>query len=290
MERPQPSDIRTGVYICHCGSNIAGTVQVSRLSNFAGLLPGVAVARDYKYMCSSTGQEMIKEDIRQRGVNRVVVAACSPRMHEMTFRQVLVEGGLNPYLLAVANIREHCSWIVTDSAEGTEAAKRLIRAAVARVAWQAPLEERQVPVRPSCLVVGGGIAGIQAALSIAQAGYQVYLVERSPSIGGRMAQLDKTFPTLDCSACILTPKMVAVARQKNIRLLTNSEVVEVAGSAGNFHVKIRRNPRYVDESKCTGCGTCWSVCPTQRFPADKLVVKGGRVIGSGADDRRGENG
>lgn len=281
----QPHDIRTGVYICHCGSNIAGTVQVDKLSGFASTLPGVAVARDYKYMCSSTGQEMIKEDIRDRGINRVVVAACSPRMHEMTFRQVLREAGLNPYLLAVANVREHCSWIVADSAQGTEAAKHLIRAAIARVGWQRPLEDRQVPVHPACLVVGGGIAGIQAALSIAQAGYQVYLVERSPSIGGRMAQLDKTFPTLDCSACILTPKMVAVARQKNVRLLTNSEVVEVAGYAGNFHVRIRRNPRYVDESKCTGCGTCWSVCPTRRFPEQKTVVKDGRVIGGAADDR-----
>ena len=270
--------LRIGVYICHCGSNIAGTIDVKALADFSATLNGVAVARDYKYMCSSTGQEMIRQDIREKGLNRVVVGACSPRMHENTFRGVLAEAGLNPYLLAIANLREQCSWITHDRAIGTEAAKHLLRAAVYRVAWHEPLEERQVSVHPTCLVVGGGIAGIQAALSVAQAGYKVYLIEKSPSIGGRMAQLDKTFPTLDCSACILTPKMVAVARDKNIELLTNSEVVEVAGYAGNFKVKVRRRARYVDEEKCTGCGSCWEACLAKRIPTRKVIRKGSLLI------------
>ena len=188
---------RVGVYICHCGSNIAGTVDVFDASGYAATLPNVVVAREYKYMCSSTGQEMIKHDIQELGLNRVVVASCSPRMHEPTFRAVLAEAGLNPYLLTMANIREHCSWITHEKAVGTDKAKTLISGAVHRVACQEPLEERQVPVKPVSLVVGGGIAGIQAALSIAEAGYHVYLVEKETSIGGHMAQLDKTFPTLD---------------------------------------------------------------------------------------------
>jgi len=257
------SSPRIGVYICHCGSNIAGTVEVASLAEYASGLPGVVVARDYRYMCSSTGQDLIKQDIRERGLERVVVAACSPRMHELTFREVVAEAGLNPYLLAIANIREQCSWVTKDKNLGTEAARHLIRAAVARVAWQEPLQEREVEVEPSCLVVGGGVAGIQAALSVAQAGYQVYLVEKDSTIGGRMAQLDKTFPTLDCSACILTPKMVSVARQKNLELMTLAEVKEVSGFVGNFKVKVEQRPRYVDIKKCTGCGECTAVCPVE---------------------------
>jgi heterodisulfide reductase subunit A len=252
---------RVGVYICHCGSNIAGTVDVFDVAAYAATLPNVAVAREYRYMCSSTGQEMIKRDIGELGLNRVVVASCSPRMHEPTFRAALAEAGLNPYLLTMANIREHCSWITKDKAVGTAKAKILISGAVHRVIWQEPLTEREVPVTPVALVVGGGIAGIQASLSIAEAGYQVYLVEKDTSIGGRMAQLDKTFPTLDCSACILTPKMVQVARHPNITLFTNSEVAEVSGYVGNFQVKVKQKPRYVDLSKCSGCDECTSVCP-----------------------------
>jgi len=191
---------RVGVYVCHCGSNIAGTVDVFDVAAYAATLPNVAVAREYKYMCSSTGQEMIKRDIIEFGLNRVVVASCSPRMHEPTFRAALVEAGLNPYLLAMANIREHCSWITKDKTVGTAKARTLISASVNRVIWQEPLTEREVPVAPVSLVVGGGIAGIQASLAIAEAGYKVFLVEKDTSIGGRMAQLDKTFPTLDCSA------------------------------------------------------------------------------------------
>ncbi len=254
---------RVGVYICHCGSNIAGTVDVLSLAQYAATLDNVIVAREYRYTCSSTGQEMIKRDIQEFGLDRIVVAACSPRMHEFTFRAVLAEAGLNPYYLNVANIREHCSWITKDKEVGTEKARHLIRGAVARVVWQEPLEEREVPVNHSTLVVGGGIAGIQAALTIAQAGYKVYLVEKDTSIGGRMAQLDKTFPTLDCSACILTPKMVTVAREKNVQLLSYSEVVDVSGYVGNFKVRIKQKPRYVDLEKCTGCGECVPVCPVK---------------------------
>jgi len=192
-------EVKIGVYVCQCGVNIASTVDVAGVIRFASELPNVAVARDYKYMCSEPGQNMIANDIRELGINRVVVASCTPRMHETTFQTVLKEAGLNPYYFEMANIREHVSWITKDTTQATAKAKRLVSAAVARVAWQAPLEVRHVPVTNKALVVGGGIAGIQAALAIANAGYKVYLVEREPSIGGFMAQLDKTFPTLDCA-------------------------------------------------------------------------------------------
>ncbi len=191
--------LKIGVYVCDCGVNIAATVNVPEVVRFASGLPGVAVAREYKYMCSDPGQKMIKEDVRSLGLNRVVVAACSPRMHEPTFQSAVASEGMNPYYFAMANIREHVSWVVDDAKQGTEKAKRLINAAVMRVALQDPLYARKEPVTPAAMVVGGGIAGIQAALTIADAGYKVYLVEKEPSIGGVMAQLDKTFPTLDCS-------------------------------------------------------------------------------------------
>jgi heterodisulfide reductase subunit A len=285
-----------GVYVCHCGSNIAGTVDVFDAAAYAATLPNVVVAREYKYMCSSTGQEIIKRDIAEFGLNRIVVASCSPRMHEPTFRAVLAEAGLNPYLLAMANIREHCSWITKDKAVGTAKAKTLISGAVHRVIWQEPLTEREVPVTPVALVVGGGIAGIQASLAIAEAGYQVFLVEKDTSIGGRMAQLDKTFPTLDCSACILTPKMVQVARHPNITLLTNSEVAEVSGYVGNFQVKVKRKPRYVDIDKCSGCAECTAVCPVsvphefdQRLSRRKAIYRlfPQAIPGAFAIDKRG---
>jgi heterodisulfide reductase subunit A len=194
MEEP-----RIGVYVCECGVNIAATVDVGDVVEMAADLPGVVVAREHKFMCSESGQSTIQEDIREHDLNRVVVASCTPRMHEPTFQRALEDAGLNPYCFEMANIREHVSWAIKDREKATEKAKRLTRAAVARVAYHTPLEPRQEPVTPAALVVGGGIAGIQAALSIADSGYQVYLVEREPSIGGRMAQLDKTFPTLDCS-------------------------------------------------------------------------------------------
>ncbi len=254
-------EVRTGVYICHCGSNIAGTVDVAEVSQYIGGLDSVVVARDYKFMCSEPGQDMIKQDIKDLGLNRVVVASCSPLMHEPTFRRVCEQAGLNRYLFQMANIREQCSWVTEDGGEATEKAKALIRAAVRRVFYHEPLEIREVPVNSNTLVVGGGIAGIQAALEIANSHHKVYLVEREPSIGGHMVQLDKTFPTLDCSACILTPKMSEVGPHPYIELLTYSEVEEVSGYIGNFKVKIRKKARYVDEEKCTGCGICQEKCP-----------------------------
>ena len=252
---------KIGVYVCHCGTNIAGNVNVAEVVKFARGLDGVIVSRDYGFMCSDAGQKLIREDIRQLGINRVVVAACSPRLHEQTFRGVLKESRLNPYMFQQANIREQCSWLHEPGDMVTEKAKRLVRAAIKRVSLHYPLEERAVPIFPATLVVGGGIAGIQAALEIANSNHPVYLVEKEPSIGGHMAQFDKTFPTLDCAACILTPKMTEVARHPYIRLLTYSEVVDVSGYVGNFTVKIKRKARYVNEEKCTSCGVCQEKCP-----------------------------
>ena len=252
--------MKTGVYICHCGLNIAATVDVEEVVKHAKSLPNVVIARDYKYMCSDPGQELIKKDIEEAGLNRVVVASCSPRMHEPTFRKVVEDKKLNPYCFEMANIREQCSWVHEDKENATEKAKKLIAGAVARATELQPLERREVDVIPKALVIGGGIAGIQAALEIAENGIYTYLVERSPSIGGRMAQLDKTFPTLDCSACILTPKMVDVSRHPNIELLSYSEVESVEGYIGNFKVKVKKKPRYIDEEKCIGCGECAKAC------------------------------
>jgi len=252
---------KIGVYVCHCGSNIAGTVDVAKVVEYARGLDSVAVAREYKYMCSEPGQNLIKNDIKELGLNRVVVASCSPQMHEPTFRRACQDAGLNQYLFEMANIREHCSWVHVDKEKATEKAKALVSAAVRRVYYHEPLEKREVPVSPNTLVVGGGVAGIQAALEIADSGHQVYLVEKDPSIGGHMAMFDKTFPTLDCAACILTPKMTTVGQHPFIKLMSYSEVEEVSGYIGNFKVKIRKKARYVDEVKCTGCGRCQELCP-----------------------------
>lgn len=253
---------RIGVFICHCGSNIAGTVDCEEVTRFARGLESVVVARDYRFMCSDPGQELIKKDIREHRLNRIVVASCSPTMHEPTFRRVLQDAGLNPYFFEMANIREHCSWVTEDKGKATGKAKALVAAAVRRVYYHQPLEARKVDINPNTLVVGGGIAGIQAALKIADSGNKVYLVDKSPSIGGHMAQLDKTFPTLDCSACILTPKMTLAGSHPNIELLTYSEIEEVSGYIGNFKIKIRKKARYIDLDKCTGCGRCVELCPT----------------------------
>lgn len=252
---------KIGVYVCHCGANIAGVVDVKGVADFARDLPGVALAKDYIYMCSDPGQNMIKEDIKEHGLNRVIVACCSPRMHERTFRQAVQDAGLNPYLFDMANIREQCAWVTEDHDAATEKAKALVNAAVKRVILQEPLEVREVPVTPSALVVGGGIAGIQAALEIANAGHKVYLVEREPSIGGHMAQFDKTFPTLDCASCIFTPLLSAVGQHPQIELLSYSEVEEISGYIGNFKARVRKKARYVNEDLCTGCGTCIDKCP-----------------------------
>jgi heterodisulfide reductase subunit A len=252
---------KIGVYVCHCGTNIAGTVDVEEVAKFAATLPNVAVARNYMYMCSDPGQDLIRKDIKELGLNRVVVASCSPTLHERTYRRVCQESGLNPYLFEMANIREHVSWVTEDKKAATEKAKALVSAAVRRVYYQEPLETREVPVNPNTLVVGGGVAGIQAALEIADSKHKVYLVEREPSVGGHMIQLDKTFPTLDCSACILTPKMSLVGAHPYIELISYSEVTDVSGFVGNFKVKINKKARYVDVDKCTGCGECSIVCP-----------------------------
>ena len=250
---------RIGVYVCHCGLNIAATVNSKEVADYAKNFRGVEVARDYLFMCSDPGQDLIKKDIQEHKLDRVVVASCSPLMHEKTFRRVCREAGVNPYLFDMANIREQCSWVHKEQA--TDKAKDLVRAAVMRVFYQDPLVVKEVPVNKNTLVVGGGIAGIQAALDIANSGYQVTMVEKDPSIGGHMIQLDKTFPTLDCSACIMTPKMSDAGSHPNIKLFTYSEVQEVSGYIGNFKVKILKKARYVDTEKCTGCGLCFPSCP-----------------------------
>jgi heterodisulfide reductase subunit A len=253
-------NVKAGVYVCHCGTNIAGKVDVSALVESAAKLPGVVVAREYKYMCSDPGQELMVQDVKDLGLNRVVVASCSPHLHELTFRKAMARAGQNPYLLQMVNIREHVSWVTDDSGVATTKAQALVKAAVLRSYWNQELERRRFPVNPNILIVGGGIAGIHAALTLADAEKQVYLVERQPSIGGHMAQFDKTFPTLDCAACILTPKMTAVKQHPNIHLLTLSEVSEVSGFVGNFQVKVKKYPRYIDEAKCVGCGECIEMC------------------------------
>jgi len=255
---------KIGVYVCHCGTNIAGVVDVQEVAEWAASrlkVRGVVIARDYKFMCSSLGQELIEKDIKELGLTRVVVAACSPHLHENTFRTACKRAGLNPYLCELVSIREQVSWVHTDKDVATAKAMQVVSGGVERVNHQVPLEPMKVSIHPDTLVVGGGIAGIQAALEIADAGYKVYLVEREPSIGGHMAQFDKTFPTLDCAACILTPKMVSVGTHPNIELLTWSEVEKVDGYVGNFTATIRKRARYVKTDLCTGCGICWEKCP-----------------------------
>ena len=257
---------RIGVFVCWCGSNIAATVDVQKVSELLRNEPGVVISENYQYMCSQAGQDMIKNAIHEHGLTGIVICSCSPRMHEATFRKTAAAAGINPYMVEIANVREQCSWVHKDIADATEKAVILGRAAIAKVNLNAPLVPGETPVTKRALVIGGGIAGIQTALDIADAGFEVDIVETKPTIGGKMAQLDKTFPTLDCAACILTPKMVDVGQNERIRIFSYSEVCEVHGFVGNFSVKIKKRARYVDETKCTGCGLCTEKCPQKGIP------------------------
>ena len=257
---------RIGVFVCHCGTNIAATVDVKAVAEALSHEPGVIISKEYQYMCSEAGQNLIKDAIKENKLTGAVVCSCSPRMHEATFRKTAAEAGLNSYMVEIANIREQCSWIHKEVPVATEKAIALGKAAVAKVHLNAPLTPGETPVTKRALVIGGGIAGIQTALDIADAGFPVDIVEKEPTIGGKMTQIDKTFPTLDCAACILTPKMVDCAQNDKIRILSYSEVAEVKGFVGNFSVKIKRKARFVDETKCTGCGVCTEKCPQKKVP------------------------
>jgi heterodisulfide reductase subunit A len=259
---------RIGVYVCQCGTNISDAVNIAELVEYAQQLAGVVVARDCRFLCAESGQRQIQEEIKELELTRIVVAACSPLMHEATFRQACQAAGLNPFNLQVTNIREQVSWVTADRHQATQKSKAMVTAAVRRVGYHQSLHVRQMPVVQSVLVVGAGISGIEAALRLAEAGKQVVLVEREPSIGGHMAMLDRTFPTLDCSACILVPKMASVAEHPNVRLLSYSEVEEVRGFVGSFNVRVRKKARYVNETRCNGCGLCVEKCPWEDIPSE----------------------
>ncbi|SYZ73412.1 hypothetical protein TRIP_C21530 [Candidatus Zixiibacteriota bacterium] len=275
------NNVRVGVYVCHCGTNIAKTVDVVKVAETLQQVPGVIVSRHYRFMCSDPGQEMIQKDVKEHKLNRIVVAACSPLMHEPTFRKAVETAGLNRYFFEMANIREQVSWVTVDPRTATEKAIRLLHGAVARVKFHEPLEMRRVPITRRVLIVGGGIAGIEAALQIADAGFEVVLVEKDSSIGGHMSRFDKTFPTLDCAACILTPKMVSVGKHPNIRLMTWAEVDEVKGYVGNFKIKIRKKARYVDPTLCNSCGSCYEACPSRPYPTMRRLMLGKQVVKEG---------
>ena len=255
--------MRVGVFICHCGNNIAGTVEVEKVAEEARKMPGVAFATDYMYTCSEPGQDEIKDTIKRENLDRVVVAACSPRMHELTFRRTVEKAGLNRYLFEMANIREHVSWVGEDKDLNTNKAIEAVKIAVEKVKQNKPLFPSSFEINKRVLVIGGGVAGMQAALDCADGGLEVVLVEKSPAVGGMMARLDKTFPTVDCSICILGPKMVDVAQHDNISLYAYSEIEEIKGYVGNYEIKIRKKATYVDWEKCTGCGECMEKCPAR---------------------------
>lgn len=253
-------EVRIGFFVCHCGTNIAGMIDVEEVAKYVATLPNVIVSKDYKYMCSDAGQDLIVQDIKENRLNRIVVAACSPLLHERTFRTATMRGGINPFFCHMVNIREHGSWVHSEKASATEKAKAVARGAIGRVKFHKPLEKRKEPVEPAVLVLGGGIAGIQAALTVANSGKRVYLVERDATIGGHMAYFDKTFPTLDCAACILTPKMSEVGAHPNITLWTYSDVEQITGYVGNYKVRVKHRPRYIIEKDCVGCLDCIDHC------------------------------
>ena len=259
---------KIGVFVCHCGENISATVDCVKVAETAGNYDGVTFSVDYKYMCSDPGQNLIKSAIKEKGLTGVVVASCSPRMHEPTFRKACAEAGLNPFMCEMANLREHCSWVHEKGEATTEKAIDLVRILVEKVKYNHSLNEIKVPVTKTALVIGGGIAGIQASLDIANTGHKVILIEKDPSIGGHMSQLSETFPTLDCSQCILTPRMVEVAQHPNITLYTYAELESLEGFIGNFKAKIRRKSKSLDEKLCTGCGLCTTKCPVKKIPSE----------------------
>lgn len=259
---------KIGVFVCHCGENISATVDCEKVALTAAGYDGVVYSIDYKYMCSDPGQSLIKSAIAEKGLDGVVVAACSPRMHEPTFRKACAEAGLNPYLCEMANLREHCSWVHEKGEATTEKAIDLVRVLVEKVKKNTSLNSIKVPVTKTALVIGGGIAGIQASLDIANTGHKVILIEKEPSIGGHMSQLSETFPTLDCSQCILTPRMVEVAQHPNITLYTYAELESLEGFIGNFKARIRRKSKSLDEKLCTGCGLCTTKCPVKKIPSE----------------------
>jgi len=261
-------DERVGVFLCHCGTNISGTVSMPELSRHSCTLEGVAAVEESRFLCAESGQRLIQEQVRRHALTRVVVAACSPLMHEITFCDACSGAGLNPYALQMANIREHVSWVTPDAVEATDKAKAMVTAAVRRVRLQRPLQINRVPVTRRVLVLGGGIAGLEAALRLADSGVQVVLVEREPVLGGHMAMIDRTFPTLDCSACVLVPKTARVAQHQLITVFTASEVDEVTGHVGSFKVRIRSRPRSVDSKRCNGCGACVPSCPVSGIPSE----------------------
>ncbi len=268
---------RIGVFICHCGENIGATVDCAKVAEAAGKLEGVTFSTDYKYMCSDPGQNILKQAIREKGLSGVVVAACSPRMHEPTFRRACQEAGLNPYLCEMANLREHCSWVHGKGEATTQKAIDLVRTMVEKVKLNKPLYPVKVPVTKTALVIGGGIAGIQASLDIANAGHKVILLEKDPSIGGHMAQLSETFPTLDCSQCILTPRMVEVVQHPNITLITHAELEKLEGTLGNFKATVRKKARSIDENLCNGCGLCTTKCPNRKIAGEFNAALGTRT-------------
>jgi heterodisulfide reductase subunit A len=259
---------KIGVFVCHCGENISATVDCEKVAETAGKYDGVTFSDDYKYICSDPGQSLIKNAIKEKGLTGVVVASCSPRMHEPTFRKACAEAGLNPFMCEMANLREHCSWVHEKGEATTEKAVDLVRILVEKVKYNQSLNEIKVPVTKTALVIGGGIAGIQTSLDIANTGHKVILIEKDPSIGGHMSQLSETFPTLDCSQCILTPRMVEVAQHPNITLYTYAELESLEGFIGNFKAKIRKKSKSIDEKLCTGCGACTTKCPVKKIPSE----------------------
>lgn len=268
---------KIGVFICHCGENISATVDCEKVAQELAKVEGVECSIDYKYMCSDPGQTLIKDAIKEHNLDGVVVGSCSPRMHEPTFRKTCAEAGLNPFLCEIANLREHCSWVHEKGDATTDKAIDLVKMLVEKVKRNKPLQEIKVPITKKALVIGGGIAGIQASLDIANTGHQVILIEKDPSIGGHMSQLSETFPTLDCSQCILTPRMVEVAQHPNITLYTYAELESLEGFIGNFTAKIRLKAKSVDHKKCTGCGACMQKCPKKKIPSEFNAGLGNRT-------------